>query len=123
MPVLPDVDSTIVLRPGSMRPSASAASIIATPILSLTLPAGLYASSFAISSASQSGATRVRRTIGVLPIRSARLSGIARMGGETLIENRLYSHSPQPAGRQNAARLHGGYSQKAMCGTPMIVVL
>ena len=41
MPVLPDVDSTIVLRPGSIRSSASAASIIATPILSLTLPAGL----------------------------------------------------------------------------------
>ena len=85
MPVLPDVDSTIVLRPGSMRPSASAASIIATPIRSFTLPAGLYASSLAISSASQSGATRVSRTIGVFPTRSARLSGIARVGGETLI--------------------------------------
>src|SRR5919108_5004605 len=85
MPVFPDVGSTIVLRPGSMRPSASAASIIATPILSLTLPAGLCDSSFPISSASQSGATRVRRTIGELPIRSARLSGIALVGGETLI--------------------------------------
>jgi hypothetical protein len=41
IPVLPEVGSTIVLRPGWMRPSASAASIIDTPIRSLTLPAGL----------------------------------------------------------------------------------
>ena len=41
MPVLPEVASTIVVRPGWIRPSRSAASIIATPILSLTLPAGL----------------------------------------------------------------------------------
>jgi len=39
--VFPEVASTIVVRPGSIRPSASAASIIATPILSFTLPAGL----------------------------------------------------------------------------------
>ena len=50
IPVLPLVASTIVVRPGSIRPSASAASIIATPILSLTLPPGLNASSFAYSS-------------------------------------------------------------------------
>ena len=87
-PVLPEVDSTIVLRPGSIRPSASAASIIATPMRSLTLPPGLYASSFAISSAPQSGARRVSRTIGVPPTRSARLSGIMRVGGETLIRRR-----------------------------------
>src|SRR5215208_3588707 len=83
MPVFPEVDSTTVLRPGSIRPSASAASIIATPIRSLTLPPGLCDSSLAISSAPQSGATRVSRTIGVSPTRSARLSGIARAGGET----------------------------------------
>src|SRR5204862_290454 len=51
MPVFPLVASTIVVRPGSMIPSRSAASIIATPIRSLTLPAGLYASSLAYSSA------------------------------------------------------------------------
>jgi hypothetical protein len=39
--VFPEVDSTIVFRPGSIRPSASAASIMATPMRSLTLPAGL----------------------------------------------------------------------------------
>ena len=82
-----------MLRPGSIRPSASAASIIATPILSLTLPAGLYASSFAISSAPQSGATRVSLTIGVFPIRSARLSVIARVGGETLTAPRVPGYS------------------------------
>jgi hypothetical protein len=41
IPVLPDVASTIVVRPGSMVPSASAASIIAMPIRSLTDPPGL----------------------------------------------------------------------------------
>ena len=41
MPVLPEVASTMVVRPGSIRPSASAASIMATPMRSLTLPAGL----------------------------------------------------------------------------------
>src|SRR4029079_16118510 len=91
MPVLPEVDSTIVFLPGSMRPSASAASIIATPILSLTLPPGLCASSLPISSAPKSGATRPSLTSGVLPIRSARLSGMARVGGETLIRRRGYS--------------------------------
>src|SRR5687768_7900860 len=90
MPVFPEVDSMTVLRPGSIRPSASAASIIATPIRSLTLPAGLCDSSFPISSAPQSGATRVSRTIGVLPTRSARLSGITLVGGETLMRRRGY---------------------------------
>ena len=47
MPVLPDVASTIVVRPGSMRPSRSAASSIATPMRSLTDPPGLNASSLA----------------------------------------------------------------------------
>ena len=50
MPVLPLVASTIVVRPGSMRPSRSAASIIATPMRSLTLPPGLNASSLPNSS-------------------------------------------------------------------------
>ena len=45
MPVLPLVASTIVVLPGSIRPSASAASIIATPMRSLTEPPGLYISS------------------------------------------------------------------------------
>src|SRR3954453_20196830 len=81
MPVFPDVGSTIVVLPGSIRPSASAASIIATPILSFTLPAGLYASSFPINSAPQSGATRVKRTSGVPPTRSARLAGMALARG------------------------------------------
>ena len=68
MPVLPLVASTIVLRPGSIRPSFSAASIIATPMRSLTLPPGLKDSSLAYSSTSTpSGSSRVRRTIGVPP--------------------------------------------------------
>src|SRR3954454_16742000 len=77
MPVLPEVASTTVVRPGSISPAASAASIIETPILSFTLPAGLCDSSLPISSAWQSGATRVKRTMGVSPTSSARFSGIA----------------------------------------------
>ena len=41
MPVFPEVGSITVVTPGSILPSASAASIIATPIRSLTEPAGL----------------------------------------------------------------------------------
>src|SRR5215213_5160578 len=75
MPVFPLVASTIVVRPGSIRPSASAASIIATPMRSLTEPPGLNISSFANSSA-PSGAIRVSWTIGVRPTWSAMLIGI-----------------------------------------------
>ena len=64
----PEVASTIVVRPGSMRPSRSAASIIATPMRSFTEPPGLKDSSLAYSSTSTpSGTIRVRRTIGVRP--------------------------------------------------------
>src|SRR3954454_16426787 len=78
MPVLPEVASTMVLFPGTMRPSASAASIIATPILSFRLPAGLYISSLARTSPPPSGDRRSSRTIGVPPTMSARLSGMER---------------------------------------------
>ena len=68
IPVLPDVASTIVVRPGSMRPSRSAASIMATPMRSFTEPPGLKASSLANSSTSVSaGSIRVSCTIGVRP--------------------------------------------------------
>src|SRR4051794_14464159 len=75
MPVLPLVASTIVVRPGSIRPSASAAWIIATPIRSLTDPPGLNISSLPNTS-TPSGASRVSRTIGVRPTWSAMLIGI-----------------------------------------------
>ncbi len=67
MPVLPLVASTIVVRPGSIRPSRSAASIIATPIRSLTEPPGLNISSFAKIWPCVPGASRVSCTIGVRP--------------------------------------------------------
>ena len=47
MPVLPEVGSISVLTPGRMRPAASSASIIETPMRSLTLPIGLKNSSLA----------------------------------------------------------------------------
>src|SRR5690348_5572188 len=87
MPVLPEVASTIVVRPGSIRPSRSAASTIATPMRSLTEPPGLYISSLANSSAPASGARRDSRTIGVRPTCAEMLIGIggirpAILGGE-----------------------------------------
>ena len=77
MPVLPLVASTIVVLPGSMIPSRSAASIIDTPIRSLTLPPGLNTSSFANSWACASGSIRVSSTIGVPPTVAAMLVGIS----------------------------------------------
>ncbi len=65
MPVLPLVASTIVVRPGSIFPSASAASIIATPMRSLTEPPGLNISSLANTCAVS--VSRASWTIGVRP--------------------------------------------------------
>src|SRR5215210_4854588 len=117
MPVLPEVASTIVVRPGSIRPSASAASIIATPILSFTLPAGLYASSFAISSARQSGARRVSRTSGVPPTRSARLSGTSIPALRASMDERLL------AGRELEVRLRGERAGLAEADDDLVVGL
>src|SRR5579875_250662 len=81
MPVLPLVASTIVVRPGSIRPSRSAASIIAMPMRSLTEPPGLKASSLANSRApcADAGASsrRVISTSGVRPISCATFAGTA----------------------------------------------
>ena len=71
--MLPLVASTIVVRPGSILPSRSAASIIATPIRSLTLPPGLNTSSLANSSTSCPRVIRSSTTTGVRPTRSATL--------------------------------------------------
>ena len=79
IPVLPLVASTIVERPGSISPSRSAASIIETPIRSLTLPPGLSDSSLANSRtprAACSPAMRVSSTIGVPPTCAEMLIGI-----------------------------------------------
>ena len=67
--MLPLVGSTIV-PPGFSFPSCSAASIIASPIRSLTLPPGFMNSSLASSVGSRSAPTRWSRTSGVLPTRS-----------------------------------------------------
>src|SRR6476646_2945633 len=67
MPVLPLVGSTITERPRSIRPSLSAASIIATPIRSLTEPPGLKYSSFAQTWPGRPAPSRSSSTLGVLP--------------------------------------------------------
>ena len=53
MPVLPEVGSTRVERPGAMRPSRSAASTIARPMRSFTEPSGLKISSLMARSAAR----------------------------------------------------------------------
>ena len=68
MPVFPEVGSTRTPRPGAMRPCASRASIIATPMRSLTLPIGLKNSSFA---------SKLARTPFSLAMRSMRTSGVS----------------------------------------------
>src|SRR5271170_2037078 len=121
IPVLPLVASTILVRPGSILPSASAASIIATPMRSLTLPPGLNASSFANSS-TPSAAPAVPSSIcgsptsGVLPTSSAMLIGIPVIGHTTIVPRRR----PRPLGwpymRRSAASrraLHRGEASQA----------
>ena len=69
MPVLPLVGSTTTVS-GPMSPASSAASIIATPMRSLTECAGLKNSSFAATSAPAPSVTLRMRTSGVLPMSS-----------------------------------------------------
>src|SRR5262245_45457574 len=69
IPVLPDVPSMIV-PPGLIFPAFSAASSIAMPMRSFTLPPGLRYSSFASIVGRTPCAMRLRRTIGVPPITS-----------------------------------------------------
>ena len=70
MPVLPEVGSTSVVLPGVILPDASSASIIETPMRSLTLAIGLKNSSLASRLATMPfcAANLSRRTSGVSPI-------------------------------------------------------
>src|SRR5215218_8215610 len=67
IPVLPLVGTTTTERPGLTSPASSAASIIATPIRSLTEPPGLKYSSLAQTCPGSPSARRSRRTSGVPP--------------------------------------------------------
>ena len=71
--MLPLVGSMMVVRPGAMRPSRSATSIMASPMRSLTLPPGLNDSSLPSTSAPVSSEMRLRRTKGVCPMSSVML--------------------------------------------------
>ncbi len=76
MPVLPLVGSTMTLTPGVSSPSRSAASIMASPMRSLTLLAGFALSSLATICGRTPDAIRFSRTSGVLPMSSATLLAI-----------------------------------------------
>src|SRR5437867_8726342 len=78
-PVFPDVGSTIV-PPGFSRPARSAASIMGSPMRSLTLPPGFSISNLARMVGFRPRVTLCRRTSGVLPTASRKLSitGIRR---------------------------------------------
>ena len=66
--MLPLVGSTMVVRPGAMAPACSAASIMARPMRSLTLPPGLKDSSLPTMVAPLRSESARRRTSGVPPI-------------------------------------------------------
>ncbi len=70
----------MTLRPGAISPSRSAASIIARPMRSLTLPAGLNDSSLPRIVAPVPSPIR-SRTSGVRPIRSVIESAIRAVPG------------------------------------------
>ncbi len=80
MPVLPLVGSTITVLPGRASPSRSAASIMASPMRSLTLLAGLRLSSFATMRAGTPAVTRWSSTRGVRPISSVTFLAICMVG-------------------------------------------
>src|SRR5699024_5698294 len=84
MPVLPEVASTIV-PPGLSSPDFSAASIIATPMRSLTEFAGLYDSSLAMTSAPERSLALLTRISGVRPTRSETLLKMVKVSPFTLL--------------------------------------
>src|SRR5262249_48859221 len=104
MPVLPLVGSTITEPPGSIRPSRSAASIIARPIRSFTLFAGFMLSSFATIRGRTPATTRLSCTRGVRPISSVALRAIFT---ELSCEPRAHLGSAYPAARRPACVLDG----------------
>ena len=67
IPVLPEVASTMV-PPGLRPPEATASSMMAAPMRSLTLFAGLADSSLAMTFASRPSVRELRRTSGVRPM-------------------------------------------------------
>ena len=79
---------------GPISPSFSAASIIATPMRSFTLWAGLKYSSFATTVAAAPSVTRLRRTSGVLPISCDMSSAILTVCHPS--SRRLRSPEPRP---------------------------
>src|SRR6478672_4898989 len=110
IPVLPLVGSTITERPGLISPSSSAASIIATPIRSLTEPPGLKYSSFAQTSAPSPSPSPRSATIGVSPtvaeasaailIRAGHYRGLSRPQGRS---GPVYDSRHRGADRANCA--------------------
>src|ERR1043166_6479210 len=76
VPVLPEVGSTIV-PPGRKSPACSAASIMASPMRSLTEPPGLRNSTLATIGVRVSAPSRDRRTSGVRPTASRMVSRIS----------------------------------------------
>src|SRR6188768_3406528 len=91
MPVLPLVGSTMTVS-RSIFPSRSAASIIATPMRSLTLESGLKNSHLASTTACSRGITRLIRTSGVPPMVSVMSLKIRPWGSRGIKVPQLVSH-------------------------------
>jgi len=105
MPVFPLVGS-ISTESLSMRPEASASSIIATPMRSLTLESGLKNSSLSRMSATAPWARAVRwsRTSGVLPMVSVMSLKMRDMGAGIRCSARPPGGSGIPRGSSGARR-------------------
>src|ERR1051326_7856422 len=106
-PVLPDVHSTIV-PPCFRRPSFSAASTMARPMRSFTLPPGLKNSSLASTGQGRSFATRRSRTSGVRPTVSRMLSWYCTPSRTLLTGSLLGWVSRAWSGRRAPRVVHGG---------------
>src|ERR1700675_2286725 len=94
IPVLPLVGSTTT-APGLSSPRRSASSIMATAILSLTLPPGLSDSIFARTAAPPAAGSLLSFTSGVPPTTS---STDAAMRGRAAAEGLRWVMAPNPIG-------------------------
>src|SRR5919108_851988 len=100
-PVFPEVGSTMV-PPGRRCPFRSAASIIRRPMRSFTLPPGFSISSLASTVPGTSRATRPRRTRGVWPMASRKVS---RTSTAPMVAP--LRRSDQPVDGAEVAEVHG----------------
>src|SRR4051794_21526288 len=115
MPVLPLVGSTMTVSLSTL-PSRSAASIMATPMRSLTLARGLKNSHLARTVACSLGMRRLMRTRGVPPMVSVMLLKIFPCGFSGIIHLRLLTLHFGLGGLRAVTGFDGGADEVAPFG-------